>query len=263
MQGLEDVDPNRSRVQEVEQWTRKLQDIGRRAALDAMDPAPLHFSLNSQVYKFKDKQKVCKFTASQHELDLLLDAGDCTIEVLARVVWKYQEKIWMDGIIFPLATPLKPKDINPSQHRALMDQMISLVSRLHTKKIIHGDIKPPNFLLCSGDQLRLCDFSEGLRFDEDLSNWNGMTTINYISPHRTRLWPGSASESLPTIEDDLYGLGVSIWELYTGKVPFDSWYEDDILWVLQQGETVDVNEIKDEEVKAVICEYLRIGGAKV
>ncbi|KAI1950399.1 hypothetical protein LOZ57_001958 [Ophidiomyces ophidiicola] len=135
--------------------------------------------------------------------------------------------------------------------------------QLHTKKIIHGDIKPPNFLHCSGDQLRLCDFSEGLRFDEDLSNWNGMTTANYISPHRTRLWPGSASEPPQTIEDDLYGLGVSIWELYTGKVPFDGWYEDGILWALQRGETVNVNEIKDEEVKAVICEYLRIGGAKV
>ncbi|KAI1981035.1 hypothetical protein LOZ51_004850 [Ophidiomyces ophidiicola] len=86
MQGLEDVDPNKSQVQEVEQWTRDLPDISRRAVLNAMDPAPLHFSLNSQVYKFKHEQKVCKFTASQHELDLLLEAGDCAIEVLARVV---------------------------------------------------------------------------------------------------------------------------------------------------------------------------------
>jgi serine/threonine protein kinase len=38
--------------------------------------------------------------------------------------------------------------------------MIPVVQELHGKGILHGDIKPANMLLCSGGQIRLCDFAE-------------------------------------------------------------------------------------------------------
>ena len=46
------------------------------------------------------------------------------------------------------------------------------------------------------------------------------------------------------------------------RCDFDGWYEDDIMDTLKRGETVDVNEVQDE-VKSVICEYLKLGGAKI
>ncbi|EER26586.1 hypothetical protein CPC735_007590 [Coccidioides posadasii C735 delta SOWgp] len=70
-------------------------------------------------------------------------------------------------------------------------------------------------------------------------------------------WPDGADPP-PTIEYDLYSLDLSLWELYTRRTPFEGWYEDDIMYTLQQGETVDVDEVEDEDVKSVICHYLRM-----
>lgn len=101
-----------------------------------------------------------------------------------------------------------------------------------------------------------------MRVNEDPSNWRGPSTTNYISPYRTRNWPDGADPP-PTFEDDLYSLGLSLWELYTSRTPFEGWYKDDIMCTLQQGETVDVDEVEDEDVKSVIRHYLRYGGANI
>lgn len=229
----------------------------------AIEPEALSFSLNSQVYKFKHERKAYKASATQREFDFIKEAGSCAVKVHGRSLWKDKEGvIRMSGIIMDLETPFDPKSVGDSQRKDLMDQMISTVNELHRKGIIHGDIKPANFLLCTDGRLRLCDFSEAMRKGEYPSDWGGKTTTNYISPHRTRNWPDSADPP-PTVEDDSYSLGVSLWELYTKKTPFEDWYEDDIMRLLQRGETVDVEEVEDKDVKSVICQYLRIGGAKV
>ncbi|KAK2743925.1 hypothetical protein FQN57_004548 [Myotisia sp. PD_48] len=76
------------------------------------------------------------------------------------------------------------------------------------------------------------DFSEAIRIGEDPNDWGVLTTTNYITPLRTRNWPDKADPP-PTIEDDLYDLGVTLWELYTKKVAFDGSYEDDIIQKFQ------------------------------
>jgi serine/threonine protein kinase len=143
-----------------------------------------------------------------------------------------------------------------------MDQMISVVLALHRKGVIHGDIKPANMLLYLDGKLRPCDFAEARRINEDLDSWDGGTTDNFMSPLRCRNWP-DGSDPPPTIEDDLYALGLSIWELFTGKIPFENDYIDDILNTVKAGQTVDVNEVKEEEARGMICKYLRHGDAKI
>ncbi|KLJ13332.1 hypothetical protein EMPG_11706 [Blastomyces silverae] len=247
----------------VKHWDPDPPDMAWADVIAAIDPRPLSCSMNSQIYKFKHERKAYKGGASQREFDLMMEAGDCAVKVHGRSLWRdKKEEIGMSGIIMDLETPFDPKSVGDSQRKHLMDQIISVLRELHRKGIIHGDVKPANFLLCADGQLRLCDFGDAMRVGEDPSNWGGLTTTNYISPHRTRNWPDGADPP-PTIEDDLYGLGLSLWELYTRKTPFEGWYEDDIMYTLQRGETVDVDEVKDEDVKSVICNYLRYGGAKI
>jgi serine/threonine protein kinase len=121
--------------------------------------------------------------------------------------------------------------------------------------------KSANMLLCSDRKLQLCDFAEARRVNEDLDSWDDGTTDNYISPLRCRNWP-DGPDSPPTIEDDLYGLGLSIWELFTGKVPFENDYFDDILDTVKAEQTVDVNEVKEEEVRGMIYKYPHMGVRK-
>lgn len=172
-----------------------------------------------------------------------------------------------------LETPFHPKSVPHAQRRARMDQIIALVRALHARGIIHGDIKPADFLLCGADdgRLRLCDFGEAVRgVDEDLTYWDGFTTTNYISPLRTRKWPDGA-EPPPIIEDDMYGVGLlCVGDVYvygegrsrlTGGMRMISCGR--CRGALQRGGTVDVGEIEDAEVREVVRGYLRCGGAKI
>lgn len=75
----------------------------------------------------------------------------------------------------------------------------------------------------------ICDFAEARRLDRDPTDWEGDVTPHYMSPLRCQAcdWPESRVHP-PTVEDDLYVLGLSIWELYTGKVPWGGKYFDDV-----------------------------------
>lgn len=50
----------------------------------------------------------------------------------------------------------------------------------------------------------------------------------------------------------MYALGLSIWELYTGKMPFDDVYEDDIRGMVKAGQTVHVTGSRRRPVREVI-----------
>jgi serine/threonine protein kinase len=100
-----------------------------------------------------------------------------------------------------------------------MHQMVDTVQRLHAKRVIH-DLKLENMLLANQGKLRLCDFGEARYADEDEHIWNGSSTLHFESPNRLlREKRFGRSPPPPVMEDGfrLYGLGFSIWQLYTGK----------------------------------------------
>ncbi|KAI9687159.1 MAG: hypothetical protein M1822_002570 [Bathelium mastoideum] len=274
------VNPNISKDRNA--WPPKPPDISR----DSLDPEnpPFAVSSNSELYKLKNRPLVYKFNGGQREYDIMKVAGDCAIKTHGRVLFQgaplkpseTHKHVWLIGFIMDLATPLDPKTLNPSQHsitaamsrdpsqrRALAEKMISVVERLHQRRVIHGDIKLANMVMCSDGEVRLCDFAEARFVGEDPTTYEGMETANYVSPRRCQNWRSSSNFDPPEMEDDIYGLGLSIWELYTGKIPFDGVYMDDIWDKAENGETVDVDEVNDEEIRPVIRELLRIGGAKV
>jgi serine/threonine protein kinase len=169
------------------------------------------------------------------------------------------------GFTMKRETPSNVKAIHPNDRSNLMHGMISSVLALHDKGIVDGDIKPANMLLCSDGKIRLCDFAEARLRSEDPADWEGMTTTNYVSPRRCQNnlnWPDD-SDSAPVVEDDLYALGLSIWELRSGKMPFDGVYADDIREMVKSGQTVDVTRVWVEAVRGVICDYLRCAGARI
>jgi Protein kinase domain len=202
-----------------------------------IEPKPIVVTANSQLYKLKGCRRVYKSGGSQREFDMMTSAGEWPVKAYGlTLVRNPQGEVLITGFITDLETPPEPKTVKPGQRRFLIDQMISVVLALHRKGVIHGDIKPANMLLCSDRKLRLCDFAEARRVNEDLDSWDGSTTDNYMSPLRCRNWPDG---------------------------PFENDYIDDILDTVKAGQTVDVNEVKEEEVRGMICKYLRYGGAKI
>ncbi|KAK0744576.1 kinase-like domain-containing protein [Apiosordaria backusii] len=199
-----------------------------------------------------------KVHASQREVDFMKAAGDCSVTPFSRVMRNVHGVLVPCGLIMELATPFNFKLV-PSEERATVkDEMINLVERLHSSKvgIVHGDIKPANFLRCRDGKLRLCDFdSARLIADEDTEGWEGFVSERYVAPSR-----GFPKYGPPTVRDDNYALAISIWELYTGN---DALIDEDMEEVLNDGRTVDVDELEDQDIRNFVRKRLRDGGAKV
>ncbi|KAE9365166.1 kinase-like protein [Stipitochalara longipes BDJ] len=240
-----------------------VRDVSVEQTIADCEPQPFTVTSNSQIYHYKDRQKIFKLWGGQREIEMMIAAGDCSIQPLERVFQTIGGTTSLMGFTMKRETPLDVKKIDPTRKSSYMHDMISCVQSLHNKRIIHGDIKPANMLLCSDSKIRLCDFAEAKPVDEDPAEWAGQTTLNYSSPHRCQQNRGYPEErySAPVVEDDLFALGLSVWELWKREVPFDDVYCDDIYQMISEGKTVDVEAIGDEEARQIIWGYLRGGGA--
>jgi uncharacterized protein (TIGR02145 family) len=103
----------------------------------------------------------------------------------------------------------------------LIEQMWSAVSYIHQKGFVHRDIKPSNFMLTSSGVIKLTDFGIAKNMDGTNSDYTGtgtgmlLGTPKYMSPEQVRNTRDVNAQS------DIYSLGVVLWEMVTGRVPYD------------------------------------------
>lgn len=248
-----------------EPWPPQPPDMTCSAALAACALPHIVHTPNAEIFKFKDHPTIYKSGGSQCEYELMIAAGECSITPYGRSMMRDRlGMVFTQGILMEVGIPIEPKALDSEQRKDLVSQMISIVRILHEKKrVVHGDIKLSNMLLRAADgKLCLSDFCEGRKIDDGVDLWDGMVTDHFMSPHRCRNWP-DGPDPAPDPQDDLYALGLTMWQLYTGKYPFKDWYCDDIYDYVQSGKTVDVAEVEDESARKIIREHLRYGGAKV
>ena len=84
----------------------------------------------------------------------------------------------------------------------------------HKQGVIHRDVKPQNVLISKDGRVVLTDFGLALHIDKG-SRGEVFGTAHYIAPEQAR----RSAEAVP--QSDLYALGVIIYEMLTGSVPFD------------------------------------------
>ncbi|MEQ1836804.1 MAG: serine/threonine-protein kinase [Candidatus Nitrotoga sp.] len=81
--------------------------------------------------------------------------------------------------------------------------------------ITHRDIKPENILLCGESDIKIADFGAAMLFDQQTTQVSGVGSPAYMSPEQVK--------DLPlTHQTDIYSLGVVMYKLLTGKLPFDA-----------------------------------------
>jgi hypothetical protein len=89
-------------------------------------------------------------------------------------------------------------------------QMLEAVAHAHEHRIIHCDIKPENFILFSGNRLRLTDFGIS-RLAARTVLASGSGTVGYVAPEQAM---GRAS-----FQSDVFSLGLILVQLLSGKLP--------------------------------------------
>jgi eukaryotic-like serine/threonine-protein kinase len=99
---------------------------------------------------------------------------------------------------------------------AIMKQLIAAVSEAHRKNIIHRDIKPQNVLVKDDGTVKITDFGIALAQDAmQLTQTDAvMGSVHYLAPECAR---GEAASN----QSDVYSLGIVLYELLRGEVPFN------------------------------------------
>ena len=106
--------------------------------------------------------------------------------------------------------------LHPIEAVRIMMQIVSAIAAAHQNRIIHRDIKPQNILIDREGNVKITDFGIAVALsDTSLTQTNTLLgSVHYLSPEQAR-------GGMATIQTDIYALGIVLYELLTGKVPFD------------------------------------------
>ena len=98
----------------------------------------------------------------------------------------------------------------------IMDQILSAVALAHKHNVIHRDLKPQNILMDKRGNIKIADFGIAVALNQSsITQTNSvMGSVHYMSPEQTR-------GGLVTKQSDIYSLGIILYELITGTVPFN------------------------------------------
>lgn len=97
----------------------------------------------------------------------------------------------------------------------IMLQLTRAVAHAHESYIIHRDIKPQNVIILDDGRVKIMDFGIAVALNSgELTQTNSvMGTVYYIPPEQ-------ANGGQATVKSDIYSLGILMYELITGHVPF-------------------------------------------
>lgn len=84
----------------------------------------------------------------------------------------------------------------------------------HNNHIIHRDIKPQNIIISTDGKVKVTDFGIAKAASSQTISSSAMGSVHYTSPEQAR---GGYSDE----KSDIYSLGVTMYEMVTGRVPFD------------------------------------------
>lgn len=96
-------------------------------------------------------------------------------------------------------------------------QILRALQHAHDKGIVHRDIKPQNIMLISNGTLKVTDFGIATFSRDETKTMTGTAigSVHYISPEQ-------AKGSLTDAKSDIYSVGVVLYEMLTGCLPFQS-----------------------------------------
>lgn len=118
-----------------------------------------------------------------------------------------------------LASLMHSRTLEPQEIREIVVQIGSALDYAHRQGVVHRDVKPSNVLIDSSGNCLLTDFGIA-RIVADNSKLTGtgnlIGTPAYMSPEQGR------GDKTIDHRSDIYSLGVMLYEMATGKVPFDA-----------------------------------------
>jgi len=132
-------------------------------------------------------------------------------------------------------------------------QIAKALGHAHAKGIVHRDIKPQNILVVGDDTVKVADFGiANLQSEvQDMEN-EAIGSVHYISPEQARGMPVDA-------RSDIYSLGIVMYEMLSGRLPFDG--DDDRTIALKHLSSIptplrEIVRTVPEEMSAIVMKAM-------
>lgn len=118
----------------------------------------------------------------------------------------------VDGITLKEYIRIKGK-LDITEGVSIAIQVARALKTAHAQHIVHRDIKPQNILITDESKVKVADFGIARAVSEQTVNANAIGSVHYISPEQAR---GGRCDA----RSDIYSLGITMYEMFTGRVPF-------------------------------------------
>lgn len=161
---------------------------------------------NAAVRRFVNESRAIALLSNEHIVDIY--------DVAFTGKSKYIVMEYIDGITLrEYMHRHAPIGVDKAMDFAM--QILSALQHAHEKGVVHRDIKPQNIMVQANGRLKVTDFGIA-QISDTKPNASGvaMGTVYYISPEQ-------ASGKATTFSSDIYSVGVMLYEMTTGKLPFE------------------------------------------
>ena len=108
----------------------------------------------------------------------------------------------------------KKKKLSVKEATSIAIQVCMGLEAAHNHGIVHRDVKPQNIIISSDGKVKVTDFGIARAASSNTISSNVMGSVHYSSPEQVR---GGYSDE----KSDIYSLGITLYEMVTGRVPFD------------------------------------------